>query len=67
MAKSGASNGAKTIKIFNDGKLDGVNVAMGKSASQQAKSDVIKSIKKLTKQGKHQDAQALYNEQFPKA
>jgi len=27
MAKSGASKGAKNIKIFNDGVLDGVNVA----------------------------------------
>ena len=27
MAKSGASKGAKGIKIFNDGVLDGVNVA----------------------------------------
>ena len=28
MAKSGASKGAKKINAFNDGKLDGVNVAM---------------------------------------
>ena len=27
MAKSGASKGAKKIKIFNDGVLEGVNVA----------------------------------------
>ena len=27
MAKSGASKGAKKINAFNDGKLDGVNVA----------------------------------------
>ena len=63
---SGASKGAKTVKIFNDGVLDGVNVA-SKTPSQKAKTDVLKSIKKLTKEGKHQDAQALYNEQFPRA
>ena len=63
---SGASKGAKKVKIFNDGVLDGVNVA-SKTTSQKAKTDVINSIKKLTKEGKHQDAQALYNEQFPKA
>ena len=28
MAKSGASKGAKNMKIFNDGVLEGVNVAM---------------------------------------
>ena len=27
MAKSGASKGAKKINAFNEGKLDGVNVA----------------------------------------
>jgi len=27
MAKSGASKGAKKINAFNDGKLDGVNIA----------------------------------------
>tara|TARA_B100001248_G_scaffold85476_1_gene62284 strand:+ start:665 stop:859 length:195 start_codon:yes stop_codon:yes gene_type:complete len=62
---SGASNGAKKVKIFNDGVLDGVNVA--KTPRQKAKSDVMKSIKKLTKEGKHTDAKALYDEQFPRA
>ena len=28
MAKSGASKGAKKINPFNDGKLEGVNIAM---------------------------------------
>ena len=28
MAKSGASKGAKKINAFNDGKLEGVNVAL---------------------------------------
>tara|TARA_B100001029_G_scaffold31802_1_gene23807 strand:- start:74 stop:289 length:216 start_codon:yes stop_codon:yes gene_type:complete len=27
MAKSGASKGAKKVNAFNDGKLDGVNIA----------------------------------------
>ena len=67
MVKSGASKGAKKIKIFNDGNLEGVNVASSKTPSQQAKSDSLKSIKKLTKEGKHQDAKALFDETFPKA
>ena len=33
MAKSGASKGAKKMKIFNDGVLDGVNVAMNAGPS----------------------------------
>ena len=30
---SGASNGAKKVKIFNDGVLEGVNVAMNQGPS----------------------------------
>jgi len=56
---------AKTINVDPFGEQD-TRLAMGKSAAQTAKSDVLKSIKKLTKEGKHQDAQALYREQFPK-
>ena len=37
MAKSGASKGAKGIKIFNDGVLDGVNVAMNAGPSTPIK------------------------------
>ena len=37
-----------------------------KTPSQKAKSDVINSVKKLTKEGKHIDAQALFREQFGK-
>ena len=37
MAKSGASKGAKGIKIFNDGVLDGVNVAMNQGPSTPVK------------------------------
>ena len=37
MAKSGASKGAKKMKIFNDGVLDGVNVAMNAGPSTPVK------------------------------
>ena len=63
MAKSGASKGAKNIKPFDE---QDTKLAMGKTASQKAKSDVVESIKRLTKEGKHNDAQALYKEQFGK-
>tara|TARA_R100000152_G_C6734849_1_gene159143 strand:+ start:555 stop:746 length:192 start_codon:yes stop_codon:yes gene_type:complete len=61
MAKSGASKGAKKIKPFDE---QNTNLAMGKSVGQKAKSDVLDSIKRLTREGKHTEAQALYNEQF---
>ena len=44
MAKSGASKGAKGIKIFNDGVLEGVNVA---NYSIEDKKNVINSHKKM--------------------
>ena len=66
MAKSGASKGAKKVKIFNDGNLEGVNVASSKTPSQQAKSDSLKSIDELTRKRKHIEAKALYDEVFPK-
>ncbi len=53
----------KKIRPFDE---QNTNLAMGKSPGQRAKSDVLKSIKKLTKEGKHLDAQALYKEQFPR-
>ena len=62
MATSGASKGAKKVSIWNEGNTKDINIA--KTPSQQAKSDALKSIKKLTKEGKHLDAQALYNEKF---
>ncbi len=37
MAKSGASKGAKKIKIFNDGVLDGVNVALNQGPVSNVK------------------------------
>ena len=44
-----------------------LQISMGdKTPSQKAKSDVLEMIKKLTKEGRHQDAQALYIEQFGK-
>ena len=44
MAKSGASKGAKKINAFNDGKLEGVNVA---NYSIEDKKNVINYYKKL--------------------
>ena len=44
MAKSGASKGAKGIKIFNDCVLDGVNVA---NYSIEDKKNVINYHKKM--------------------
>ena len=44
MARSGASKGAKNIKIFNDGVLDGVNVA---NYSIEDKKNVINYHKKM--------------------
>ena len=56
-------------KTINIRPFDEVNtkLAMGKSPSQKAKSDVVDSIKKLTKEGKHVEAKSLYDEQFPRA
>ena len=64
MAKSGASKGAKKVGIWNEGNTKDINIA--KTPSQAAKSDALKSIDKLTRQGKHLDAKALYDETFPK-
>ena len=44
MAKSGASKGAKGIKIFNDGVLEGVNVA---NYTIEDKKNVINYHKKM--------------------
>ena len=63
---SGASKGAKKVKIFNDGILEGVNVAQ-KTPKQQNATNMKDLIKDLTKKGKHREAQDVYNEQFPKA
>ena len=43
MAKSGASKGAKKINAFNDGKLDGVNIAQNISGMPD---HVYESIKR---------------------
>jgi hypothetical protein len=54
----------KAIRPFDE---QDTKLAMGrKTPSQQAKSDSLKSIKKLTKEGKHSDAKALYDETFPR-
>ena len=52
----------KTIRPFDE---QDTRLAMGKSAREKAKSDVINSVKKLTKEGKHIEAKSLYDEQFP--
>ena len=53
----------KDIRPFDE---QSTKLAMGKTVSQQAKSDSLKSIKRLTREGKHNDAKALYDEIFPK-
>lgn len=62
MAKSGASKGAKKINAFNDGNLDGVNVAQGivrrvediKNLSQEDARRGIDIIRKSSR-GKERD------------
>jgi len=44
---------------------DGLKIA--KTPSQQNATNMRELIKKLTKEGKHVEAQALYREQFPRA
>ena len=66
MAKSGASKGAKKINAFNDGVLEGVNVAQGKTPKQQNATNMRDLIKDLTRKNKHREAQDVYNEQFPR-
>ena len=53
---------------FNDqvsNPADGLKIA--KTPSQQNATNMRELIKKLTKEGKHIEAQALYREQFPRA
>ena len=66
MAKSGASKGAKRINI-NSGNTerDGVNAHVAKTPSQIYKTQQLNKIKSLTNQGKHKDAQKLYQQTFP--
>ena len=59
----GQSKRTQDIDAFRDGDFE---TAMTKTASQKAKKDVVESIKRLTREGKHPDAQALYKEQFGK-
>ena len=40
------------------------DLKIAKSPAETAKSDVVNLIKKLTREGKHNEAQALYKEQF---
>ena len=46
---------------------DGLKIAQNKTPSQQNATNMRDMIKKLTKEGKHIEAQALYREQFPRA
>ena len=46
---------------------DGLKIAQNKTPSQQNAINMRELIKKLTKEGKHIEAQALYREQFPRA
>ena len=55
---------------FNDqvsNPKDGLKIAQNKTPSQQNATNMRDMIKKLTKEGKHVEAQALYREQFPRA
>ena len=45
----------------------GLKIAQNKTPSQQNATNMRDMIKKLTKEGKHVEAQAVYNEQFPRA
>ena len=44
-----------------------INQKVAKTPSQQNATNMRELIKKLTKEGKHIEAQALYREQFPRA
>ena len=45
----------------------GLKIAQNKTPSQKNATNMRDMIKKLTKEGKHTEAQALYREQFPRA
>ena len=45
----------------------GLKIAQNKTPSQQNATNMVELMKKLTKEGKHIEAQALYKEQFPRA
>ena len=68
MAKSGASKGAKKINAFNDGKLDGVNVAQGfvkrvEDLQDMSEADYDKGIKiiKESSQGRRDRLRRMKN------
>ena len=46
---------------------NGMKIAQNKTPSQQNATNMVELMKKLTKEGKHVEAQALYKEQFPRA
>ena len=60
----------KNQKTYNisptsgDTKRDGVNANVAKTPSQLYKTQQLNKIKSLTNEGKHKDAQKLYNQTF---
>ena len=53
--------------LVKNNAADGLKIAQNKTPSQQNATNMRELIKKLTKEGKHIEAQALYREQFPRA
>ena len=51
----------------NPEKFIDIDIDLVKTPSQQNATNMRELIKKLTKEGKHIEAQALYREQFPRA
>ena len=53
--------------LDNPDKFIDIDIDLVKTPSQQNATNMRELIKKLTKEGKHIEAQALYREQFPRA
>ena len=53
--------------LVQNNAADGLKIAQNKTPSQQNATNMRDLIKDLTKKGKHVEAQAVYNEQFPRA
>ena len=53
--------------LVQNNAADGLKIAQNKTPSQQNATNMVELMKKLTKEGKHIEAQALYKEQFPRA
>ena len=61
---NGASNGPNKKKTRN---YDSRTGDLAKTPTQVYKTQQLNKIKELTKEGKHKEAQKLYNQVFPKA